>query len=161
MCQSCLHTASESFFCHKKIPIRFAFLRFSISRKYFNRKRWWIWKNPYESLRLSVQGALLLFGEISGAQSSHFNRIDCTSLYWNDWIPLSIFRREIYKVKTVNWRSQYSQRCISNLIWIWCFFFEVAMFLFRFFVCQLCLLGLYVTSNVVKVQFNESRHGGV
>ncbi len=42
--QSCLHTASETFVCHKKIRIRFDFLRFRIRCMHFDRKGWGIRK---------------------------------------------------------------------------------------------------------------------
>ncbi len=45
LCQSRLHTASETFVRHKQIWIRFEFLRFCIYRKHFERKVWGIWKN--------------------------------------------------------------------------------------------------------------------
>ncbi len=38
LCQSRLHTASETFISHKKIWIRFDFLRFRIRSKHFDRK---------------------------------------------------------------------------------------------------------------------------
>ncbi len=37
LCQSCLHTASETFVSHKKIRIRFNFLRFRIRSMHFDR----------------------------------------------------------------------------------------------------------------------------
>ncbi len=44
LCQSRLHTASETFVCHKIIQIRFNFLRFRIHSMYFDRKGWGIRK---------------------------------------------------------------------------------------------------------------------
>ncbi len=46
LCQSCLHIASETFLHHKKIRIRFDFLRFHIHSKHFDRKGWQIQKTP-------------------------------------------------------------------------------------------------------------------
>ncbi len=64
LCQSRLHTASETFVCHKKIRIKLDFLRFRIRSKHFERKGWWIRKkkkNAYENFRPGVQGPLVIF----------------------------------------------------------------------------------------------------
>ncbi len=51
LCQLRLHTASETFGRHKKIRIRFDFLRFRIRNKHFDRKGWRIY------FGLGVQGS--------------------------------------------------------------------------------------------------------
>ncbi len=61
LCPSRLHTASETFVCHKKIRIRFDFLRFRIRNKHFDRKGWRIRKNAYENFGPGVQGPLLSY----------------------------------------------------------------------------------------------------
>ncbi len=54
LCQSRLHTASETFARHKTIGIRF-----DLHSMHFDRKGWRIRKNAYENFGLSVQGPLL------------------------------------------------------------------------------------------------------
>ncbi len=64
LCQSRLHTASETFVRHKEIRIRFDFLRFHIRCMHFDRKGRWIWKKeskkPHMIILLDVQGPLVL-----------------------------------------------------------------------------------------------------
>ncbi len=55
LCQSGLHTASETFVCHKKIRISLDFLRFRIRSMHLDRKGWGKRKNARENLGLSVQ----------------------------------------------------------------------------------------------------------
>ncbi len=66
LCQSHLHTAWETFVCHKIIPIRFEFLRFCIRSMHFDRKGWQ--KNEKINFRLSVQQPLFIYKHVNQAE---------------------------------------------------------------------------------------------
>ncbi len=53
LCQSRLHTASETFVRQKKIRITFDFLRFRIRCMHFDRKEWGIRKNGKAHAKIS------------------------------------------------------------------------------------------------------------
>ncbi len=61
LCQSCLHTASETFIRHKNIRIRFDFLHFRIRSIHFDRKTWRIQKKRKNALKNFGLSVLLTF----------------------------------------------------------------------------------------------------
>ncbi len=58
LCQSRLHIASETFVGHKKIRIRFDFLRFCIRNKHFDRKGWRIRKNNNKKTHTKISDSV-------------------------------------------------------------------------------------------------------
>ncbi len=58
LCQSRLHTASETFIRNKEIRIRFDFLRFRIRCIYFDRKGRQIWKNESKKTHMIISDSM-------------------------------------------------------------------------------------------------------